>query len=238
MTKQMIKKLYTFYTVKGKYDEIKNNPAHDISSYSAGEAECIKYHNTLVGWINEITGNRFKNGFGVKALTEDGENGVEIHRYNLECNTWTCNNKPENDVVKIMGNIIDFYCNTDPYYYEIEDDGIYIYTELTGHIYYKSIYESCDSCGICNGVRCDTCRRKYIVRDLYLDKEYYDGYDKNEAERIRDEKKKNYSDIIADVLVSYSVDMEWFNKEIGRSSDYKSLLKILSKYKIPYTVTK
>lgn len=234
MTKKMIKKLYTLYTVEGKYDEIRNNPEYNFVSYSGGKAECIKYHDSVGDWINEIVFSRFKNGFGIKILTEDGEHKVDIHRYNLECNTWTCNNKPEDYVIKTMNNIITYYFDDDLYYYEIESDGIYMRSELTGHMYYKSPYESCDSCGTCDGIKCDTCRTKYIVEDLYKNKEYYTGFDKNEAEHIRDEHKENYSDIIADILVHYTIDTEWFEKEINGASDYKALLKILSKYKIPY----
>lgn len=239
MTKQMIKKLYTFYSVKGEYDEIKNNnPEHVISCYTAGVAHCVKYHDTLIDWVNEIVANKYKNGFGLKVLTEDGEDKVEIHRYNLECNKWTCDSKLENDVIKAMANIITYYLDDDLYYYEIEDDGIYIHMEHTGHQYYRSPYESCDSCGTCDGARCDVCRTRYIVSDLYLDKEYYNGFDKEEAERIRDEMKKDYSDIIADILSRHIIDMEWFEKEIAGASDYKALLKILSKYKIPYVTTR
>lgn len=49
-----------------------------------------------------------------------------------------------------------------------EDDGtltvifyhgeVYEWTEYTGHLYYGSPYESCDSCGNCDGGKCDYCR--------------------------------------------------------------------------------
>jgi hypothetical protein len=37
-------------------------------------------------------------------------------------------------------------------------DNEYKWTEFTGHLYYGSPYESCDSCGNCDGARCDYCK--------------------------------------------------------------------------------
>lgn len=38
--------------------------------------------------------------------------------------------------------------------------------EYTGHCYYKSPYESCDSCGNCDGARCDVCKEIKIPPKL------------------------------------------------------------------------
>ena len=234
MRKQMIKKLYTLYTVVGDYNEISNNPEHKLVSYSCGKADCVKYHDTFTGWVAEISNNKFKIGFGLKAKTEDRKHNVDIHRYDLECSTWVCNNKPEDYVIKNMAKIIDFYLNANPYYYEIKEDMVSLHIELTGHQYYNSPYESCDNCKTCDGARCDYCNTKYIVEDLANDIEYYSGYYKEKAEAILNENKENYSDIISDILLNYKVDMDWFEKEIAGSSDYKSLLKLINKYEIPY----
>lgn len=231
--KKTKKKLYTLYNVNGSYDDVKSNPDHHLVSYSSGKAKCIKYHNTLTEWLNEIISNDFKVGFGIKVLSEDGEHKVEVHNYNLECNIWTCNNKTKDYIGKIMGDVICMYFNTDRYY-EIKDDYTCMCEELTGHQYYRSPYESCDSCGNCDGARCDYCKSRYIVKDLITDTIYYNGYDKNKAEKILNENRENYSDIIADVLFRYKVDMDWFEKEIGGANDFKSLFKIINKYKIPY----
>lgn len=43
---------------------------------------------------------------------------------------------------------------------------------LTGHIYYgssMSAYECVDSCGTCDGARCDSCKARYIASYAYLD---------------------------------------------------------------------
>lgn len=40
---------------------------------------------------------------------------------------------------------------------------LYISKRLTGHIYYRSPYESCDSCGTCDGGRCDICHERFEV---------------------------------------------------------------------------
>jgi hypothetical protein len=37
-------------------------------------------------------------------------------------------------------------------------DDVYEWKERTGHLYYGSPYESCDSCGNCDGGKCDFCR--------------------------------------------------------------------------------
>lgn len=51
--------------------------------------------------------------------------------------------------------------------------------QFTGHMYYKSTYESCDSCSNCNGARCDNCKRKYLVVEWLYNEEYFDKDDEH-----------------------------------------------------------
>ena len=231
MRKQATKKLFTFYTVEGKLDDIKKTD-HKIASYCNGKAECKKYHNLIIDWINEITSNGFKAGFGIEVLGKDGKN-VTDHNYTRTCTSAICERKSMDEVVKRMADIITYYFS-DIYYYEIEDDTIISNIELTGHMYYKSPYESCDGCGNCDGAKCDTCKVAYTVEDYKSGEIYYYGFNKEEAKKIENSKLKNYSDIITDILENYQIDMEWFNKEIGDNASYTSLFKIINKYKIPY----
>lgn len=232
MRKVMVKKLYTLYKVKGAYDDICNNPEHIIKSYSGGYAECIRYHDSISEWIKEIEAANFKNGFGLKATTENGY-GIVLHRNDLQCSCYECNCCPREQIIKIMANILTYYFGEDSYYYEIDDDYIYMTHDLTGHIYYNSPYESCDKCGTCDGARCDSCKQKYTVKDLKSEKVYYSGYDKKEAERILKENKTDYSEIIADILTHYNINMEWFETEIGDRVDIAALNRLLATYKIP-----
>lgn len=126
MKKRMIKKLYTYYTVEGKCDEIRNNPEHNFVSYSCGVAQCIKYHDHITKWLEEITNNQFKIGFGLKAFTEDNNDIINIHKY-FNCNTYECNTSSKEDIIKKMADIITYFFNDDIYYYEIESDGIYVH---------------------------------------------------------------------------------------------------------------
>lgn len=43
---------------------------------------------------------------------------------------------------------------------------LYIHRLLTGHIYFRSPYESCDSCGTCDGGRCDSCHEIWEVTEF------------------------------------------------------------------------
>lgn len=40
---------------------------------------------------------------------------------------------------------------------------------LTGHMHYMSPYETYDSCGNCDGARCDRCKTIYEVQDFDFD---------------------------------------------------------------------
>ena len=43
----------------------------------------------------------------------------------------------------------------------------FIMTEaLTGHMYYMSPYETFDSCGNCDGAKCEYCKTMYMVEDF------------------------------------------------------------------------
>lgn len=234
MRKQVVKKLYTFYSVEEEFDKIKNDPNHIMKSYSAGVAECIKYHDDLNSWINDITSGKFKNGFGLKILTEDGKENVDIYRYDLICYTHTCKTKPIGDILEIMANIVLYYNDdSNTYYYEIEDDNIYSTIEFTGHQYYKSPYESCDNCGTCDGARCQTCKKLYIVKDLVDDKEYYIGGDANKAEHCLKENQKIYTHIANDIMENYKISEE-LRVELLIHADLKTIIKVLHFHKIPY----
>lgn len=45
------------------------------------------------------------------------------------------------------------------------DNKVAVTLEYTGHTYYGSPYETCDSCGTCDGAKCGTCLTKVIVED-------------------------------------------------------------------------
>ena len=232
MRKQMIKKLYTYYTVEADLDKIKNNPDYILASYSGRKATCIRYHKTVSGWLQEITAGDFKNGFGLALYTEDGKHQLDNYsRYSYECNNYTCNTSDKELIVQKLANILEYYFNSYNYYYEIEFDDVYIYEELTGHMYYRSPYESCDDCGNCDGARCEYCKTKYIVKSFDDETLYYSGYDKKEAERIRDAKQKYYTDIVADIAENYSVDID---EDIKKN--YSDTIKLLNRACIPYHV--
>ena len=40
---------------------------------------------------------------------------------------------------------------------------------LTGHTHYMSPYECYDSCGTCDGARCETCRERWVAEGWDLD---------------------------------------------------------------------
>ena len=233
MRKKINKELYTYYTLEGDFYDFKDNPRYNVVSYSNGKVTCAEYHDTLDTWAKEIVRTNYKNAFGVKSYTEDGLDRLYNTRNDVSYHFCDTENMSVDDILKIMANIINYYLD-DSQYYEIKDDNIYIYKELSGHMYYGSIHESCDDCGTCNGARCDSCVTRYIVEDLITNKLYYRGSNKEEAERIRDEHKKDYSNIIDDILDNYDIDMEWFEKEINGASDIKALFKIINKYTITY----
>lgn len=231
MRKRMIKKLYTLYPVIGDCDTIRKDPNHKFVSYSGGKASCIKYHDSLADWLNEIKNSNFKNGFGIRLLTYDEESYVDTGNLNLECSIYYCE-KYSDDVVNKLANIIDCYY-MDPYYYEIKEDNIWMIKEYTGHMYYGSSYESCDGCGNCNGANCDYCNKKYTVKDLHTDHIYYSGFNKDKADKVYNKKQKHYKRIIRNIIHKYNISG---NEEEIACADYKSVLKILRDNKIPYAI--
>jgi hypothetical protein len=54
-----------------------------------------------------------------------------------------------------------------------------ITTNLTGHLYYGSSYESCSNCGTCDGGKCDYCHAVYVTSDnsCFTNKEDAVSYD-------------------------------------------------------------
>ena len=44
---------------------------------------------------------------------------------------------------------------------------IFCRTQYTGHMYYNSPYETCDSCGNCSGAKCDYCRIEWILTEIH-----------------------------------------------------------------------
>ena len=61
---------------------------------------------------------------------------------------------------------------------------------FTGHMYYRSPYECYDSCGTCDGGRCETCREKWEVSGWDTEDErveLYKQFDtKEEAQEFAD----------------------------------------------------
>lgn len=232
MRKQMIKKLYTYYTVEADLDEIKNNPDYILVSYSGRKATCIRYHKTVSGWLEEITAGDFKNGFGLALYTEDCKCRLSNYsQYSYECNNYTCSTSDKELIVQKLANILEYYFNSTNCYYEIEYDDIYMHTELTGHMYYRSPYESCDDCGNCDGARCESCRTKYIVEGIESDSLYYTGYDKDKAKQIRDENQKDYSDIVADLCSTYDV-----SADDNVKNNYEYVINLFNGACIPYFI--
>ena len=235
MKKNITKKLYTLYTIEDSYDNVKK-AGHKLVSYSCGKAECMQYHDDIISWLTELAKADFKIGFGLKILSEDGNTEIDHYKYDLTHNTWACNNRPVMDAIRIMHDIMTYFLYGDIYYYEVIDDGIYIRTEFTGHMYRNSPYETSDSCGNCDGARCDTCSKRYIVVNTNTDELLYSGYNVKEAEKIRDEYKLDYTEIIEDIFLCYPVSQE-FKKELDGCTDAKALYKLMHKYKVPhYTI--
>lgn len=232
MKKKIIKKLYTCYIVEDSYDNVKK-AGHKLISYSCGKAECMKYHDDIISWLAELGKEDFKIGFGIKILSEDGENEIDHYKYGLTYNTWACANYPVMDAIRIINEIMTYFLYGDMHYYEIIDDGIYTRTEFTGHMYRNSPYETCDSCGNCDGARCETCRKRYTVINTNTDEVFYSGYDVKEAEKIRSKHKLNYTEIMEDIFLCYPVTQE-FKKELDGHTDAKALYKLMNQYKVPH----
>jgi hypothetical protein len=183
MRKKLTKKLYTLYTVEGKLDDIRKDPNHIFSSYSSGKAECIQYHDTVSGWLEEIMyilSCEHKHGFGIRLLDENSKYSISYNDYSHRCYTCECNTLSEDRIIEKVAKVLTCYFDEDnSYYYEFEDDHIFRSIELTGHMYRNSPHETCDSCGNCDGARCDSCKKIYVVEDLGSQNVYYKGFNKN-----------------------------------------------------------
>ena len=232
MRKEMTKKLYTLYKVEGTRRDILDRP--DFVSYHDGYTTCVKYHDSIDSWVNEITSNDYKIPFGVESKSEDGKN-IVIHAINYRCNFGMCESYNKDDLHTIMINALIYYLNTNKYYYEIEQDDAYIHTALTGHTHYELPYdpEPCNICDNCDKIKCDICKVEYTVADRDLSNLYFSGYDKKDAERVLAENQKDYSDIISDILSNYDINMEWLDDIIGEDTNRPALMKLLRTYKIP-----
>lgn len=90
-------------------------------------------------WCTCIIQNKFNINFGINLYAEDG---VILYAYT--------NNEAVKDSSKKFEEISALYFS-DVIYYEVEDDTILCYSELSGHLYKNSPYESCDDCGNCDG---------------------------------------------------------------------------------------
>lgn len=231
---KMIKKLYTTFTVEGSYDEIKKNPELTLMSYSGGKGECIKYHDTLEEFVECVISNIYNHagGFGLKMISKGGI-PLNTNYYSLEFNKYQANSYPLSKTIKNLYNIIDAYENVYDEYWEIPRDNIYLYSELTGHIYYRSPIESCDSCGTCDGARCDFCKRVYVVEDFSNAEILYRGKDEEEAKKVFNDSSYDYSDIISSILQYYNLDHNWFDvyvKENAKQDTKYEPLRLLIEY--------
>lgn len=54
----------------------------------------------------------------------------------------------------------------------------------SGHMHSGSPYETDDSCGNCDGARCETCRKVYQIEDFDTGELIYIGRDKKRAEEL------------------------------------------------------
>lgn len=240
MRKKIQKKLFVYYQVDGELEEIKKDDAnHIISSYSSGTATCIEYIGSVRTWVELVAGDgQYNTGFGIAFFTEDGKNRVTGNKYLcIDCSPWQCKNRPAIEIIQSMTKCLTAYFDKSfEYYYEFKLDNIYLGKEYTGHMHYRSPYESCDDCGNCNGARCDYCKTKYVVEDFGNDTDniLYNGFSKDDAERVYNNHIFKYQDIMYDIISTYDIDKEWYAKEIGASNDSKALFKLLNKYEIPY----
>ena len=237
MRKRIQKKLFVYYQVDGELDDIRNNPEHILDSYSAGTATCIEYIGSVRTWLELVSGdNKYNTGFGIRFYTEDGKKLITANKYLcIDCRPCYLKDKPATEIIKLMAKCLTAYFDDSfQYYYEFKSDMIYMDKELTGHMYYRSPYESCDDCGTCDGARCDYCKTRYIVKDLDTDEYLYNGLSKDDAERIYQKHTTKYHDIMHDIISAYDVDMQWYNKEIGNDTDIAALFKLINKYEVPY----
>lgn len=231
---EIIKKLYTTYMVKKDFDDAKNDPNAKMISYSDGEAEFIKYHETLDGFIKAALNVIIKgNGrFGLELTTDDDLLIYYKNRYGIVGYICTNHDKDYTNLFKTVIDIIDAYKNVGNIYWEIPTNSVIMYKELTGHSYYRSAYELADSCGTCDGGKCESCKEIYTVEDIENNTILYEGPNKETATKIYKD-KLGYDNIIDSILDHYNIDHKWFDSYIEENKKYDSVfepLKLLIEY--------
>lgn len=236
LAKRTKKKLFVSYIRKISYDEFNDKkmlePNERYSCFSITGSTVLKYCDSFTEWVKCISESDFTMGFGMEVLDE--------RSYTLttsKCTNYEVENSEKSDIEYEFASIIkDYFDDNLDYYYELKLDNVYLITEFTGHTYYRSPYESCDSCGTCDGARCDTCREKYTVTNFTSDEVYYSGYNKAEAEEELDSRQEHYSDIIGDIISRYGsrLDMDWFEKSIGDNDTLSNVIKILEAANVLY----
>ena len=237
LAKRTKKRLFVSYVKKISFDEFNNKkmlkPNEKYSCFSSAGSTILRYCDSFTEWVKKILESDFTVGFGMHVLDERSYTLMI-----LECSNYEAKNSEKSDIESKFASIIkDYFDNDLDYYYELKLNNVYLTTELTGHTYYRSPYESCDSCGTCDGTRCDTCREKYTVTNFTSDEVYYSGYNRAEAEDELDSRQMHYSDIIGDIIAHYGsrLDMDWFEKEIAGNDTIKDVIKILEYVDILYT---
>lgn len=230
LEKKAIKKLYVLSEEKVEnYEEAcKREEGNKVlASYSNKLATYRITKDSFAEWCTCIIQNNFNIMFGVGLYAENGAN------LNGMPNGLT--SKLSKDPLESFEKISALYFS-DIIYYEIEDDSILLYSELSGHLYKNSPYESCDDCGNCDGGRCEFCKRRYFVKDLNTHKLYYTGYDKKAAEAAYKHNSKTYKDIFNDIIIYHKPDMEYYNNIEGR--EMCDLMDLLTHENILYYITR
>ena len=225
MKKRTVKKLYAMYEVRGNsLEHIKEK--HNVKKYSSRVAICIDYYDSLSEWLMDLAFNEYKYEFGVNLYREDGVLIYDSsYKYTaFASDEFTLKMNKLSEIIKY------FVSEIDAYYYEIEEDNIFKTVELTGHMYKLSPYETSSSCGNCDGANCDHCKKVYMVYDYVTDNTYYRGYDHEEAERVFHKYRKDYREIIEDILNNYE-GAEEVVKDLAQPISVYDLLNTLH---IPY----
>lgn len=238
LAKRTKKRLFVSYVKKISYDEFNDKkllkPNERYSCFSVTGSTVLKYCDSFTEWVKSISESDFTIGFGMEVLDERSYALMA-----LECTDYTIKKSEKSDIeLKFSSVVKDYFNDNLNYYYELNLDNAYLTTDLTGHTYYRSPYESCDSCGTCDGARCDNCRKKYTVGNFASNEVYYSGYNKAEAEEELDSRREHYSDVIADIISHYGsrLDMDWFEKLIAGNDTLSDVIKILEAVNVLYVV--
>lgn len=123
--------------------------------------------------------------------------------------------------IKINGGSIKIYKDIDElikfiddphhkYTWVVPSEPLSLQTELTGHMYYGSPYETYDSCGNCDGARCETCNKRYIVYNWATLEEEFITYDKEAAHQymVDNYLQEEISRAIMEISKEYGVDKD------------------------------